>query len=118
MSTEEVTQEDIAELHEMIAAEEELRSRAERERQLLTPGQVQEYLGCGKNLVYDLIQTGRLPALNISTSTRPSWRIRRGDLEALRFEPRPEALAPRPKIGRPRTRGGKLRQVHRELAER
>ncbi len=48
-------------------------------RMLLSVAEVATELGCGRDLVYALLASGRLPSILIGERLR---RIRRGDLEA------------------------------------
>lgn len=50
---------------------------------VMTAAQAGGYLGVAHVQVLELIKQGRIPAFNCSKAKRPSWRIRRSDLDAL-----------------------------------
>jgi excisionase family DNA binding protein len=112
------TADDLAAAAELWQAEEVAREAAGSGHRLLTVPQVRELLGCGKNLVYELIESGRLPALNVASrpGARPSYRVRLSDLDALRYTPPPVTADAPPGARRRRpTAGPGLRGVEREL---
>lgn len=111
------TADDLAAAAEMWRADEEARAATAPPR-LLTVAQVREMLGLGKNQVYALIESGRLPALNVAArpGSRPSYRVRVSDLEALRYSPPPSPTSEMPTPARRRAAGrSRLRLVEREL---
>jgi len=56
-------------------------SIATNEKQYLGTGEVAEILGMSIQKIRALCESGRLPAVNTSTATRPRWTIRRCNLE-------------------------------------
>lgn len=50
-------------------------------KRLLSTGEVREITGWSKSKIRTLCETGRLPAINTSTTARPRWEVRECDLE-------------------------------------
>jgi excisionase family DNA binding protein len=112
------TVDDLAEAAELWQAEERARDASGNRHRLLTVPQVRGLLGCGKNLVYELIESGRLPALNVAArpGSRPLYRVRVADLEALRYSPPiTPTESPAPARRRVAASSSRLRIVEREL---
>jgi excisionase family DNA binding protein len=58
------------------------RSNADHSRRLLSTPQISEQTGIPENQVRNLIDAGKIGAINISTGKRPRWRVRQCDLDA------------------------------------
>ncbi len=76
----------------------------------------------GRNHVYELIRSGKLSALNLAVreGIRPTYRIHRSDIDALRTSPPPAMPSPSPIRRRAvssSTRPSILRRVERDLRE-
>lgn len=67
------------------------------EPDFLTPPQAAKLLGTNPDKIRSLIRSGRLPAVDTSTSVRPRWKIKRTDVDALRRTATPPTTRHRPR---------------------
>lgn len=63
---------------------ESILAATEPEPEFFTPPQAAKLLKINPDKVRAWISSGRLPAIDISTTSRPRWRIKRGDVNDLR----------------------------------
>lgn len=68
---------------------------------MLTTAEVAQLLGVSSHTITRLINTGKLPAINVSTGRRASYRVEPADVEAFK-EQRAVRVAPKPRRRRRR----------------